>query len=71
MNYHIAYWDHGQCLLSRMESNEILVQDYGIEREKYIGMDTMSVIRDLFKDAAGRELSEVYDNEVVTKYSIS
>ena len=71
MNYHIAYWDHGQCLLSRMESDEILVQDYGTEQEKYIGMDTMSVIRDLFKDAAGRELSEVYDNEVVTKYSIS
>jgi hypothetical protein len=71
MNYHIAYWDHGQCLLSRMESDEILVQDYGTEQEKYIGMDTMSVIRDLFKNAAGRELSEVYDNEVVTKYSIS
>lgn len=70
MNYHIAYWDHGRCLLSRMESDEIRMQDAGDHRNKYADQDTSSLIQGLFREIAGRPLSEVYEDEPVTRYTV-
>ena len=70
-SYMLEYWQHGECLLRRMEiDNEERIMDEGTNQVEFRTLDVRSAIDKIFENLSGRTLADIKDTETVTRYTI-
>ena len=70
-SYMLEYWQHGECLLRRMEiDNEERIMDEGTNQVEFSTLDVRSAIDKIFENLSGRTLADIKDTETVTRYTI-